>query len=102
MGKIKKVLHDSKLCITLAILLLLIKLITTILIDIEIVDFIYYNNICFISMLIFALASSELKHKRLIFLVLYTGFAILMFADSMYYNYYHQTVSVSNYGRLKC
>lgn len=103
MGKIKKVLHDSKLCITLAILLLLIKLITYyILIDIEIVDF--YNTIITFALflcLFLALASSELKHKRLIFLVLYTGFAILMFADSMYYNYYHQTVSIKQLWQIK-
>lgn len=37
---------------------------------------------------------SNIKRKGLCFLALYTFFSIIMFADTMYYNYYNQTVSV--------
>ena len=36
-------------------------------------------------------ARSRLKYKRGIFLIVYTLLSLLMFADTMYYNYYHQT-----------
>jgi hypothetical protein len=39
-------------------------------------------------------ARSRLKYKRGIFLIVYTLLSLLMFADTMYYNYYHQTVSI--------
>lgn len=39
---------------------------------------------------------SEWKHKRrnVVFFVCYVFFSVIMFADTMYYNYYNQTVSV--------
>lgn len=100
---LKKVLQNKRFCITLAIILLSIKLITYyILIDGEIGDF--YNLIITFSLffcLFFGLVLSKLKYKRIIFLILYAGFAILMFADSMYYNYYHQTVSIKQLWQIK-
>lgn len=37
---------------------------------------------------------SQLKNKKSIYLILYSLISLLMFADSMYYNYYNQTVSI--------
>ncbi len=42
----------------------------------------------------FDLGTSNFKYKNIVFFLLYVGFSILMFADSMYFNYYNQTVSV--------
>ncbi len=103
MNTLKKVLQNRKVCISLAVILLLIKLITYyMLLEGKIGD--YYNLIITFVLflaLFFGLASSELKYKRGIFLALYTGLAILMFADSMYYNYYHQTVSIKQLWQIK-
>ncbi len=45
--------------------------------------------------------SSALKRKRGIFLVIYFLFSLLMFADTMYYNYYNQTVSIRQLWQAK-
>ncbi|QHQ59874.1 sulfatase-like hydrolase/transferase [Anaerocolumna sedimenticola] len=37
---------------------------------------------------------SKLKRKKGLFLIVYSLLSLLMFADSMYYNYYNQTVSI--------
>lgn len=37
---------------------------------------------------------SRLKWKKGLFLIVYSLLSVLMFADSMYYNYYNQTVSI--------
>lgn len=42
-----------------------------------------------------------LKRKRGIFLMVYTLLSLLMFADTMYYNYYNQTVSVRQLWQAK-
>ena len=42
-----------------------------------------------------------LKRKRSIFLLVYTLLSLLMFADTMYYNYYNQTVSVRQLWQAK-
>ena len=39
-------------------------------------------------------SQSRLKRKRELYILLYTLLSVLMFADSMYYNYYSQTVSI--------
>lgn len=39
-------------------------------------------------------SKSKLKRKRELYILLYTLLSVLMFADSMYYNYYSQTVSI--------
>ena len=49
----------------------------------------------FIFWIIFShLSESKWKHKYAIFMIIYVGLSFLMFADSMYFNYYNQTVSV--------
>lgn len=40
------------------------------------------------------LSESKWKKKELLFILLYGFFSIIMFADTMYYNYYNQTVSI--------
>ncbi len=42
-----------------------------------------------------------LKRKRGIFLIVYSLLSLLMFADTMYYNYYNQTVSVRQLWQAK-
>ncbi len=44
---------------------------------------------------------SGLKRKRFIFLVVYFLFSLLMFSDTMYYNYYNQTVSIRQLWQAK-
>lgn len=44
---------------------------------------------------------SGLKRKRGIFLMVYSLLSLLMFSDAMYYNYYHQTVSVRQLWQAK-
>lgn len=44
---------------------------------------------------------SGLKRKRGIFLTVYFLFSLLMFADTMYYNYYNQTVSIRQLWQAK-
>lgn len=40
------------------------------------------------------ISESKWKYKKWIFFVLYSFFSIIMFADTMYYNYYNQTTSI--------
>lgn len=40
------------------------------------------------------ISHGKIKRKTIVFLIVYSAFSVLMFADSMYYNYYNQTVSV--------
>lgn len=44
---------------------------------------------------------SGLKRKRGIFIVIYFLFSLLMFSDTMYYNYYNQTVSIRQLWQAK-
>ena len=46
------------------------------------------------ALLFFHFGKSGLKQKRYIFFGFYTFFSVIMFADTMYYNYYNQTVSI--------
>jgi hypothetical protein len=52
------------------------------------------GSVLIFSVFYFALSDSEWKGHRLVFLAFYVLFSIVMFADSMYFNYYNQTVSV--------
>lgn len=53
-----------------------------------------FGSILILLLLFFELGTCNFKYKNILFFVLYVGFSILMFADSMYFNYYNQTVSV--------
>lgn len=50
--------------------------------------------------LYYSIAGSKIKHKMLLFSLLYIGFSIFMFADVMYFNYYNQTVSIQQFWQL--
>lgn len=47
-----------------------------------------------LALLFFHFGKCEWKYKHIIFFVFYTFFSVIMFADTMYYNYYNQTVSI--------
>lgn len=51
-------------------------------------------SIALLCVLFSVLADGRLRFKNSLFLVLFTLISIVMFADTMYYNYYNQTVSV--------
>lgn len=66
-----------------------------ILIDVNLLrNFWVLGSILVFGVLYFALSDSKWKGHRLVFLLVYVLFSVVMFADSMYYNYYNQTVSV--------
>ncbi len=44
---------------------------------------------------------SRLKRKRFVFLTVYFLFSLLMFSDTMYFNYYNQTVSIRQLWQAK-
>lgn len=52
------------------------------------------GTIAVLTVLFLGIAKTKWKYKRAIFFITYTFFSIVMFADSMYYNYYNQTVSI--------
>lgn len=100
---IKKYMDNRNSCLTLVAILFTLKIITYyILIEASIGDIfnLIITGLIFVAIFL-GLASSKYKYKKQIFLFLYLGFSILMFADSMYYNYYHQTVSVKQIWQIK-
>jgi len=44
---------------------------------------------------------SAMKKKQIVFIVVYFLFSLLMFSDTMYYNYYNQTVSIKQLWQAK-
>lgn len=65
------------------------------LIDVDIRDITFIILSVIAMGIIFVLFSrSKLKRKKGLFLIVYSLLSLLMFADSMYYNYYNQTVSI--------
>lgn len=103
MKKLKDLIKNRKFYVTLVVCLFTLKVLTYyILIDANISGLfnLLISYILFVS-IFFRLALSKWKHSNIMFLIIYTGFSILMFADSMYYNYYHQTVSIKQLWQLK-
>lgn len=92
MQKVKKVIQSP----LMLIVFMTIKLLTYYsLIDVSITrNFLVLGSILILLLMFFDFATSKLKHSSIFFLILYTGFTILMFSDTMYFNYYNQTVSV--------
>ncbi len=62
-------------------------------VDITDVVFIIVSILAFGTIFI-CFSRSKLKWKKGLFLIVYSLLSLLMFADSMYYNYYNQTVSI--------
>lgn len=103
MEKFKKMIKNRKFYFALVICLFTLKVCTYyVLIDANITNLfnLIISYILLVSIFI-RLVFSKWKHKNIIFLIIYAGFSILMFSDSMYYNYYHQTVSVKQIWQLK-
>ena len=103
MRVIKSLMENRKFYLNLILCLFLAKLITYyILIDGGIRDFfnLIITSVIFIAIFI-GFALSKFKHKNKMFLLIYIGLSVLMLADSMYYNYYHQTVSVKQLWQIK-
>jgi lipoteichoic acid synthase len=53
------------------------------------------------SVIFVCFGSSGLKRKRGIFILVYSLLSLVMFADTMYYNYYNQTVSIRQLWQAK-
>lgn len=51
-------------------------------------------SIATMGLIFIGISHSKIKRKTIVFLFVYSAFSVLMFADSMYYNYYNQTVSI--------
>ena len=92
MQKVKQLIQSP----WMLILLMLTKLITYYsLIDVSLGrNILVLGSIVVLLLLFFEFGTCEFRYRNLLFLVLYSGFTILMFSDTMYFNYYHQTVSV--------
>lgn len=75
---------------------LILKAITYyLLIDVDLTgNFLVLGSVFILGILFLHLYQSSFSHKFLIFSILYGFFSIIMFADTMYFNYYNQTVSV--------
>ena len=103
MKAIKKVLQNKRFSLILVTLLSFLKLITYyLLIEVNHWDLAYLILTIIIFVWIFnRLAISKIPKKHIVFLIIYTLLSILMFADSMYYNYYNQTVSVKQIWQAK-
>jgi Phosphoglycerol transferase and related proteins, alkaline phosphatase superfamily len=73
-----------------------VKIITYyVLINVNILDNpLVLGSIAVFMILFLSLSRSNIKKKRGWFLILYSFFSVVMFADTMYYNYYNQTVSI--------
>ena len=92
MEQFKKVVTSPNIIIPLIIL----KVVTYYcLIDVNILtNFLVLASVIVLGMLFYHMSESSMKHKFAIFAIVYGFFSIIMFADTMYYNYYNQTVSV--------
>lgn len=90
--KVKEVIQSPKLLWAFLIL----KIITYyILIDVDLTqNFLVLGSVFILAILFSHLYQSSFSHKFLIFSVFYIFFSIIMFADTMYFNYYNQTVSI--------
>lgn len=65
------------------------------LINVDISDIIFILvSVTALGLIFMSFIRSKLKRKNIIFLVVYSLLSLLMFADTMYYNYYNQTVSI--------
>ena len=92
MKKIKKIIESPYFT---AILFFIKMMIYYILIESNTIELILILISLTVWGIIFLLFSrSGLKRKRGVFLTVYILLSLLMFADTMYYNYYNQTVSV--------
>jgi putative effector of murein hydrolase len=99
MKQYKKILQSPYMIL----LLFTIKLIVYYgLIDANILDsFIIIVSIIALGIMFIGFSRIKFKHKKGLFLIVYSLVSLLMFADSMYYNYYNQTVSIKQLWQAK-
>ncbi len=92
MGRLKKIIKSPYMIL----LLFAAKLIIYYnLINVNIKDIVFIIlSITAMGIIFILFSRSNLKRKKGLFLLVYSLLSLLMFADSMYYNYYNQTVSV--------
>ncbi len=92
MHRLKKILQSPYMIL----LLFAVKLaIYYYLIDVEFKDITFIIlSVITMGIIFIAFSRSRLKRKKGLFLTVYSLLSLLMFADSMYYNYYNQTVSI--------
>lgn len=92
MEKIKKIIASPNMIL----FFLVVKVVTYYcLIDVNILFHPLLIGTVGVFWILFAhLSESKWKRKEVVFLLLYGFFSLIMFADTMYYNYYNQTVSI--------
>lgn len=99
MQKIKKVITSP---FFVAVLFVIKMMVYYALIDVDRMKLLMTSISMVVCAIIFILfARSGLRFKKAIFLVLYSLLSLLMFADTMYYNYYHQTLSIRQLWQAK-
>lgn len=81
---------------TIIMALFLVKMLTYYyLIGVDVLNnILVLSSVLIFGILFIALSRGNVKKKKGCFLILISFFSIIMFADSMYYNYYNQTVSI--------
>lgn len=92
MKRLKSILQSPYIIL----LLFAVKLIVYYsLIGVDVTDLIFITvSILAFGTIFVCFSRSRLKRKKGLFLIVYSLLSLLMFADSMYYNYYNQTVSI--------
>lgn len=92
MHRLKKILQSPYMIL----LLFAVKLaIYYSLIDVDLKDITFVTlSVTAMGIIFVVFSRSRLKRKKGLFLIVYSLLSLLMFADSMYYNYYNQTVSI--------
>ncbi len=72
------------------------------LIDVDVSDIVFILvSVTALGLIFLSFIRSRLKRKNIIFLIIYSLLSLLMFADTMYYNYYNQTVSIKQLWQAK-
>ncbi len=92
MGHLKKIIKSPYMILLLFAAKLMIYYN---LIDVDLKDIAFIIlSVAAMGIIFVAFSRSRLKRKKGLFLLVYSLLSLLMFADSMYYNYYNQTVSI--------
>jgi lipoteichoic acid synthase len=99
MDRLKKVLQSPYMILVLFAIKLAVYY-SLISVDMKDISFILVS-ITAMGIIFLVFSRSRLKRKNIIFLIVYSLLSVLMFADSMYYNYYNQTVSIKQLWQAK-
>lgn len=72
------------------------------LINVDVSDIIFILvSVSALGLIFLSFIRSRFKRKNIVFLIIYSLLSLLMFADTMYYNYYNQTVSIKQLWQAK-